>query len=83
MTRIPENLQRLNEDFNKLQELGRSEDLAEWNKTQYELWLRLAKRNLVNMEDLKTFTKFAAFFYDFFQNNRRVPTIKDIQNYLL
>lgn len=83
MKRIPENLQKLHEDFLQLQELGRSEDLAEWNRTQYGLWLKLVKKNLVDLEDLRMFTKFAAFFYDFFQNNNRIPTINEVKRILL
>lgn len=77
-----------NDDLNKkesfhyvekiLFEFGRSEDLTDWNKKQFELWLDLEKKDVVKHNDAEKFAKFGAFFYDFWNKNKRIPKVSEV-----
>jgi len=61
-----------------LNELGRTDDLGEWNKLQFELWLELNRMGVVERNDAEKFAKFGAFFYSYWMAKKKLPKIKDI-----
>ena len=77
------NLERLKESYRLLREFGRHEDLREWNRVQFELWMALGAQGLVNPRDANSFGKFGAFFFDFWEQNERVPSIEDVSSQFL
>lgn len=72
-------IDKLTEDFNLLFEFGRSEDLAEWNKVQYKLWLELVSKGVVQLEDVNAFSKFGAYFYSYYSSKNKIPTVKEVK----
>jgi len=77
------NEELMKEDLLILQEIGREQDLAEWNRIQYSLWLKLVNAGIFDEKDIKSFVKFAAFFYDYFKNNNKVPSVREVKSYLI
>jgi len=77
------NVISLKESIRILSELGRSEDLAEWNRVQYQLWMSMVNSGLVNKDDFETFGEFGKFFYSFFQEYGRKPTISEVEDAIL
>lgn len=68
----------IEQDLSIFNELGREENLGEWNREQYKLWMQLVKQGYVNKNDPNMFGRFGAFFYDFFRKNNKLPTLQDV-----
>ena len=76
---IDERTRRLSELAYLIREFGREEDLGEWNRVQFQIWLKLVEMGLVDGDDLETFIEFGRWFYEYWQENERVPTVRAFQ----
>lgn len=62
----------------KLEELSKINDLAEWNKVQMEIWLEIVKSLKLDKNDFDKFAKFGAFFNSYWLKKKKIPSVSEI-----
>ncbi len=69
----------LNEDTG---EQLRTQDLAGWNKKQYQLWTKAVGDGLFTRNDVSSFGKFGKFFYDYVDKTEQYPEYDDMLDWI-